>query len=25
LPAFKPYAVIDTDSEHDCHIDDREV
>lgn len=21
LPAFRPYAVIDTDSEHDCHID----
>ncbi|HEV7164919.1 MAG: hypothetical protein ACHQAZ_09085 [Gammaproteobacteria bacterium] len=22
LPAFKPYAVIDTDSENDCHVDD---
>lgn len=22
LPAFRPYAVIDTDSENDCHVDD---
>lgn len=22
LPAFRPYAVIDTRSEHDCHVDD---
>lgn len=26
LPAFKPYAVIDTDDENDCHVDnDRDV
>ena len=24
IPAFKPYAVIDTDSDHDCHIDDND-
>ena len=22
LPAFRPYAVIDTDSENNCHVDD---
>jgi len=25
LPAFRPYAVINTKSEHDCHVDDTEV
>jgi hypothetical protein len=25
LPAFQPYAVIDTQSEHDCHVDGNEV
>jgi Protein of unknown function (DUF2884) len=25
IPAFKPYAVMDADSDHDCHIDDNEV
>ena len=24
LPAFRPYAVIDTDTEHDCHVDHNE-
>ncbi|HEV2111187.1 MAG TPA: hypothetical protein VGT99_07525 [Gammaproteobacteria bacterium] len=24
LPAFKPYAVIDTDSENNCHVDDKD-
>lgn len=24
LPAFRPYAVIDTDSEHNCHVDNDE-
>lgn len=25
IPAFRPYAVIDTDSEHDCHVDDNHI
>jgi len=25
LPAFQPYAVIDTKSEHDCHVDDNDI
>ncbi|HEY3644969.1 MAG TPA: DUF2884 family protein, partial [Gammaproteobacteria bacterium] len=25
LPAFQPYAVIDTQSEHDCHVDDNDI
>ena len=25
IPAFKPYAVIDTESEHDCHVDDNHI
>ena len=25
IPAFKPYAVIDKDSEHDCHIDGDDI
>ena len=25
LPAFKPYAVIDTKSDHDCHVDDNDI
>lgn len=25
LPAFMPYAVIDTESAHDCHVDDNDI
>jgi hypothetical protein len=25
LPAFQPYAVIDTKSDHDCHVDDNDI
>ncbi|HSN16871.1 MAG TPA: hypothetical protein VLV87_01565 [Gammaproteobacteria bacterium] len=25
LPAFRPYAVIDTESDHDCHVDDNDI
>lgn len=25
LPAFRPYAVIDTASDHDCHVDDNDI
>jgi hypothetical protein len=25
IPAFKPYAIMDADSEHDCHIDDNDI
>ena len=25
LPAFRPYAVIDTESDHDCHVDDHDI
>jgi len=24
LPEFRPYAVIDTDPQDDCHIDDND-
>ena len=25
VPAFRPYAVMDAESEHDCHIDDNDT
>ena len=25
LPAFQPYAVIDTRSDNDCHVDDKDI
>jgi hypothetical protein len=25
LPAFQPYAVIHSDSDHDCHVDDNDI
>ena len=25
IPAFRPYAVMDKDSDHDCHIDDNDI
>lgn len=25
LPAFQPYAVIDTKPDHDCHVDDDDI
>ncbi|MGE5624154.1 MAG: DUF2884 family protein [Bacillota bacterium] len=25
IPAFKPYAVINTESDHDCHIDNHDI
>jgi len=25
LPAFRPYAVIDTKSDHDCHVDNDDI
>jgi hypothetical protein len=25
IPAFQPYAVIDTQSDHDCHVDDDDI
>ena len=25
VPSFRPYAVIDTASDHDCHVDDNDI